>query len=779
MSEQYITMSSLTKELELSSGSNFQNILKVISSPVYLNEKLLKSELGLLNAKILKLLRSSNDHDVWKGCHTSAVICSYNPLFLLSYGGQSLNAVYAKLEQKSDYYSNTIATTQGRELLVTLISTTDILMDLMRSKPTLSRETLVPKLKAIIPTLIHLCGYEPKLCLPVLKKLLFKHSSTFKPFVNKYRATLTKLLTSNYEHLGPEVQKLLCNNYAYLYLIKLQSQQGQDENEMHHQIYADDTWRAGLFSILTQFKPIIKLCNNILDFDQDKELINFFDSLPSEKYKDYNIESFLSSLKLDMNEPFTLWEIPRRLNLLVDLLFAFVSQPTPFAIRVPIGSINAICEALLSVSTKYLPLRRELRRDQDLNTVIADILPQIQFSGISMWKKMIEIYGKSFLPMSDRILASLEAFIPFKTKSNLIDFEACDTLKNEFVEVFELSNLVLRNLGHKMNEVDSIMKLIDVALYLTEDKSLVDRIFNNQPIDTKDKINNGNKNKSKSKKDNKTGALSDLYTDYDKFATKKSMHWYNEINKFLTFIISNWRLSPSQQIRTIKYTVSKALQLKEYIGYIPKSFVNLLRILVINPGNERISILPIAVSLLKESSDELFDLLCHPRLPMSIIHNVKKPSVSEEEERNMADRIEEQDAINRNLLETSNVLNMAESDEQKINLLKPTEKSLNTANDESKIFKKRSVEEEESEESEDSSVKRARVDDKREELEAAQILMDEEIEKGLEPVVKKVEEQIIKQETKEENEEDDDSDFEIPDIHLSEYEDDEDEEGDK
>ncbi|WP_154693939.1 RIX1/PELP1 family protein, partial [Streptomyces afghaniensis] len=85
------------KRLETASGYEFQNILKSITSSVYINEKLLKSELGLLNTKVLKLLRSSNDKDVWKGCHTVAVICAYNPLYLLSYGGQSLTAIYAKL----------------------------------------------------------------------------------------------------------------------------------------------------------------------------------------------------------------------------------------------------------------------------------------------------------------------------------------------------------------------------------------------------------------------------------------------------------------------------------------------------------------------------------------------------------------------------------------------------------------------------------------------------------------------------------------------------------
>ena len=789
MSEQRISMSSLAKELEVASGDDFKNILRVIASPAYVDEALLKSDLGILNAKIVKLLRSSNDYECWKGCHAAAVVCSYNPLFLLSYGGQSLSAIYAKLEQKTNYYSTTTHTSQGRALLSTLVSTTDLLMDLMRNKPTLSRECLVPKLKAIIPTLIQLARYEPQQCLPILKKLLFKHSTTFKPFVNKYRVALVQTMTNNYHFLSKDIQQLLCSNYAYLHLIKLQSQHTADENEAHHKAYDDDTWRAGIYSILIQFKPIIKLCDNILDFDQDKELSRLFDTLPSESYKDYKIEEFLSPLKLDMNKPFTLWELPRRVNMLVDLLTAFVTQPTPFPIRVPIGSINFICESLVSLTTKYLPLKRELRRDQDLNTVIGDVLPQMQFAGIRLWKNMISAYGIAFLPMADRVLGSLEIFIPFKPKTNIVDIDACHKLKKEFLTVFEVANLIMQNLGHRLNEVDPILKLVDVALSLSEDKSLIENIFNNKPI-KKDGANTQNKQKTKQKKDNKAAAITDLYTNYDQFVTKKSVQWFNEINKFLLFIISNWRRSPAQQIHTIKYTISRSLQFKEKTGSIPDSFVELLRILVINPGNERLSILPIAVSVLKECSDEYFDLLCHPRLPLSIIHNVRKSAVLEDEEDAEDGNIDGAFSGNAQAktftsaeLGGFNALEPISTETDAAQIAEPVDAPSAADENDSKIFKKRSADDVEVDaEITLQSAKKSKVqmdEMTKQEIRHEQIIADRVVEERLEPVVAKVEKEEKQDSDAEHNEdEDDNSEFEIPDIHLSEYEDDEDAESD-
>lgn len=67
MSEEFIAASTLAKSLEFAQGNHFHAILTTLRSPAYINEQLLKSELGFLVTKILKLLRSSNDFDLWKG----------------------------------------------------------------------------------------------------------------------------------------------------------------------------------------------------------------------------------------------------------------------------------------------------------------------------------------------------------------------------------------------------------------------------------------------------------------------------------------------------------------------------------------------------------------------------------------------------------------------------------------------------------------------------------------------------------------------------------------
>ncbi|CCF56986.1 hypothetical protein KAFR_0B06890 [Kazachstania africana CBS 2517] len=640
MAQAILPITVIAKRLELTSGYEFHTILKTLTSPEYVNEQLLKSELNLLNTKILKLLRSGTDFDVWKGCHVAAVVCAYNPLMLVSYGGQFLSAIYSKLEQKSNYYSVDRATLESNTLLETLISSTSILMDLMRKKPTLSRESLVPKLKAIIPTLINLCQSLPKLCLPVLKTLLLEHSTTFKPFANKYRTILTGLITGYYARLDRNTQLLISDNYAYLHLIKIQASQSQSETDVHHKAHRDEAWRMGLLSILLQFKPIVEICGNILDFDQDSDLVKLIQSLPRDLSKEDDnadprkkLMDFLPGLKIDFNDALTLNDIPARLNLLVDLLSSFISLPTPYPVRVPIGAINSISEVLVTMTQKYLPIKRELRRDNELTSVINHILPCIQSCGINLWTVLLNNYGKSCLSFSENILASLKLFIPVKPKSKDIDIATCKLLKTEFLNTFKLINLILIHLGHQLNEIDSINQFIDISLKLTEDDELVDSFYKNQQqlkLKNSSTVTNMSQKKNQ-KKDSNTGALSDLYTHPDRFKVSTSIEWYNEINKFLFHILSYWKLPSSQQVKILRYIISKSLILKSKLNYIPESFVKLLRLVVINPGNERISILPIAVSLLKDCSDEVFDLAIHPRLPMSIIHSVTAATVHNNE----------------------------------------------------------------------------------------------------------------------------------------------------
>ncbi|CCH61537.1 hypothetical protein TBLA_0E04850 [Henningerozyma blattae CBS 6284] len=788
MSQVVLPVTILANRLATSEGYDFQIILKQLKSPEYVNDKLLKSELSLLVTKIQKLLQSSSEFDLWKGCHTSVVICTYNPLVLCSHGSQLLGSIFTKLEQKFKYYSTTVSTEQGRVLLETLVFAVSTLMDLMRGKPTLSREGLIPKLKNIIPTLISLTQFDPKLTLQTLQKLLIKNTTTFRPFANKLRIVLSNLLAKDYHYFDKKVQKEICDTFAYLHLIKIQAQQPVDASEAHHNTFNDETWRNGIMSVLYEFKPLIQLSGEIIDIEQDKDLsILINHNLPQSINQKLlsGINEILPTLNLDMNKPLTLWDLPKRLNLLSDLLISFISLPTPYPIRVPIGYINTICEALLSITTNFLPLKRDLRQDVELISVIDQVLPQIQFVGIKIWNAAFKNLGKLLLSEIPSILGSLELFIPLTKKSSNINFAKCKSLKNELLELFKLINRLLYQMGQSTDVTNLIKKLVDIALTLTDSTSLVSNLFNSQNELLTKKTSNSNKNnkQKKQKRDNAAGALSDLYTHSNQFIQSTSIELYNQINLFLISVLSNQILPSPQQVKVIKYAIVNSFYFNNKTQSIPDTFKCLLRTLVLFPGNERVSILPIAVTVLKEHGDEVLDVLSHARLPLSMIHQVSELAAIElkdDQDENTHPEIDsKEDSMSASALELAHMEDETVTS-NKITPNSDSEKNIRESLediDQTKVLKRKLMDDEEVVFSEAATVsKRTKIE---QEVPVEDIVVPVQVteEATVNILVetkddfKKDKEAFLEDDNDDDND-DDGSDFEIPAIDLSDDDDD-------
>lgn len=801
----HLSMAQWARRLELVSGSDFQHLLEQIKLPVYVDESILKSELSLLVTKIVKLLKSSNSpneyYSIWKGCHTAVIICSFNPLVLMAHGGQLLTGIFDKLEHFTNYFESYMATLEFETLLSTLVSSLTLLMDLMRKNPTLSREHLIPNLKAVIPTLIKLSEHRPLLTLPVLSKILYRHSTTFRPFTNKYRTILQSILSSEdkLNRMGDHLKKLVCRNYAYLYLVKINNvaSNNVDSNNYSTSSFPDENWRFGLFSVLRQYQPIFKLFDEILDIDQDEQLKKLINTLPIVKLDDTSIDTtqffYGEVLKLDLNEPLSLLKIVDRIHLLNELLFSFITSPTPFAVRIPLKVINNIAEILINLNTKYLSIKRELRHDQDLCTVIEDILIKLQSEGIRICLILMKTFGKQCLIYIPNVINSLNLFIPLLPKSNgIINYSLCDQLSGVFNDMFELINLCLPHLGHQLTtELDTLSKLIDVAMHLVDEKSLLEPFFETQRRQRIEKI--GSKPVQKNKKKNKSdtsGTLSDLYTHSSNFDVKMSLEQYDTINKFLYNIINNWKLSSQLQVRITKYVINKSVHFKQIFKMIPRSFVRLLRVIVINPGFERVSILPIAVSLLSEQSDDVFDVLCHPRLPLGSIYNMNcfnsKHDLIEEKNYVSMDEFEivEETKEHQNLEEGQTLENVKDTF---IKNISETSKEVvsNDSIDESMILKRNRNGGDES--SADTSSKRVKIDDTVKSVEfnknqpITSLLSENEKQAGKqdenkrdEAITKNAGKDIDdKENSGDEDEDEDEDEFVIPEIELSDDEEEE------
>ncbi|CDO92196.1 unnamed protein product [Kluyveromyces dobzhanskii CBS 2104] len=772
MSTVSVPLASLANIIEESEGSQFRSILQTLRSPIYVNQSLLKSDIAIFVAKLLKLLRSSEPYQLWKGCHAVAVLCSYNPVVLCSQANQLLTVLYTRLESLINFYAE-ISQSKARLIaLRTLTRTVDNLMDLIRGKPTLTREALTPKLNAIIPLLITLCQYEPELCLPILKKLLLQNTTTFKPFANKYRVILNKLITKEFQLHDKTTQRLICDNYAYLHLIK-QSAQKVDENLEHHKAFMDEHWRSGLFSILYQFKPLIQLCGDILDFSIDPEVLKLVDSLPSPSLEAGDIKDELfGPLSVDMNESFSLWEISYRVEVLSQLLISFVSLPTPFALRIPLDGIIEVSQALLMLSTNYLPLKRGLRREVELTAVIISVLRNLQYQGVLILKSVSKSYGKDILYYYSSILSSLELFIPIKARGNSIDYDKVESMKEEIFDLLSLINVFIDHIGHKVDELDLFTKLTDVTLRLVEEKSNLGEFYST--------VNDAKtiKQTTKQKKDfNKmAGAMSDIYSHPKQFVNKTQLKWYDEANTFLSSVIKNWKLPSTQQVNIIKYTTIMSITLKEQTGSLPASFEMLLTTLVLNPGLERVSILPIAVGLLKDSNNQVLDVLCHPRLPISSVLNAGTSNYKKDTRSTLTMRdtdneefeqatVEEKKEVTEPLKEETGASDdMEHISAEEVNVATITTPKLQAiVADESQIFRKRNVDE-------------ANVEEEQAKRQKSDSVEQEVIEIESIPIPAVQDTRIEGAEVAQQEESESDSDIEIPTLNVSDNDDDDEDE---
>ncbi|CUS24945.1 LAQU0S22e00694g1_1 [Lachancea quebecensis] len=610
-----IPLSKLAKSLEECSGYDFQVLLRTLTSSKYVDDKLMKSDLAVFVAKILKLLRSSEDYQVWKGCHLVNVLCSYNPVALCSQAGDFLTLTFNKLEQKASYYRTTITSSHGRILLSSLVRSVGLLIDLVRDKPTLTREVLTPRLSVIISTLVNLSQFEPKLCLSLLKKLLLRNTTTFRPHANKFKTVLTNLLSKDYFHFDSATRKLIAQNYALLNLVKF-SHIAKDDTKSHHNTYQDEQWRQGLMSVLFSFKPVINLCGEILDFSADSDMQKLLQGLPAPRSG--LPEEIFPPLKVDLNEPSTLWAIVKRLTILSDLAIAFISQPTHFQLRIPLGGIIQISEAVLSLTANYLPLQRTLRRDIELASTIDALLPNLQVCGMRLLGAISDFYGKSTLPYTSNILSSLEMFIPLRKGTNSIDFDRVGSLEDGMFELIKVANSCARHLGMSLGETTLFIKLVEIVMHLVKDTLLLNQLLGEQTVDTQKHSNKARKANKQSK-----GSMSDIYSHPRKFTSVRTLKDFDALNDFLVSVVSYFKLPSVQQIKISKFCISTSLKLSKEKGQLPESFVRLLRALVLHPGYDRVSILPIAVTLLKQQGDDVFTIFCNPRLPFGSIQTIR------------------------------------------------------------------------------------------------------------------------------------------------------------
>lgn len=560
-----------------------------------------KSDINHLISRALNLTRSPDLHRKWCGINVIYVICDdYN---VLASGGNNMLQQLIKILES---YNATI----DSKILTSTIGAINRLCDNIRGKPALTREILTPRLPTIISLYLEKLHFEPLLVVKSLHKLIKRHPTTFRTYANKTGAKLAEILVAADFGLPLELKKEALSTIASLPIV--------EKNE------PEQKWESNVRNAIRELRSVIEIYGEFLHFDEDQDLKALIDKLPRiEDLKDL----MFPALAVDVNDPSSLYQISKRVQVLLEILAAYAKTETQFSVKVPIGLFIAVIETVISVSTKFLKFKGDIR-DQTVKDVINSTLKLNHEEALKFMQVLAEQYSGAIVPFFNDILGVLEFIVPFKDRTvNYSDLLNNENLYLQLLETVTVLLDIIENLG----DASQLIRFVDVALILVEprDESSEAHLSKNS---NNNRENNG-KNKKKKKSTN-SASLSDLLSHKSLFQLFVPVETLIIVRKFFTSLIPRVNLPPTQHYKVTRYIIVEAVNAcsanKEH--KIPEDLTRLLEISLLHPGFETVSILPIVSSLL--GSSPLVSLFNNPRLPPlpQYAKNIPDPEVEDEVE---------------------------------------------------------------------------------------------------------------------------------------------------
>ncbi|KAL6451783.1 RIX1 Pre-rRNA-processing protein RIX1 [Candida maltosa Xu316] len=537
-------------------------ILSLLHNDKQILTNLTKPELNHLISRTLNLVRSPQPYNKWCGINLIRVLVT-DYTILASEGNNLISSLLKVLES----YNYTIDV----KILTSCIDAIDVMSDLIRGKPTLTREILTPKLSSIIGYYFEYLHFAPHLVLTSLQKILKNHPTTFRPFGNKLSAKLVGLINSpEFVNVPGDLQVAMYDTLAMLPVIE--------------KTEPETKWYGDVINILGEIGELVQVYQEFLNFKDDQELINSLKKLRKPSVK------ILSDISIDFNRPKSILKISDNVNILFGLLKSYLSVETPFSVKVPLGLVLTTCEVVCSINVKFLAFKGDIR-DDTIKKLIQLSLVENYKSAISVLSTLTIFQGSLISHMST-IWSILETLIPYKNKrvveKDVLDHESLyDDLLNCMVDYLSLLGYVSDN--------TQLLRFVDLALILIEP-----RIKNNNSNNDAQSKNSPNPSKKQPKKRKNTSATS------------------------YPMNISSWTKSQPVQSKpsdhsliklSLKYVIIESIHAKYYNlkHVVPKELKALLIDAVLYPGYDKISILPIVSSILGD--DRLLSVFNNPRFP--------------------------------------------------------------------------------------------------------------------------------------------------------------------
>lgn len=608
----------ILEDLE-SSPKSIIPILATLHRDKALLNDISKTDSKHLVSRSLNLSKSHIAYNKWCGINLIKVL-SNNYNILANEGVNFMSQLIKILEN----YNQSI----DPKILSSTVECLNNLCNQIRGKPTLTREVLTPKLPTIITLYMEKIVYQPSLILRSLNSLIRKHPTTFRPYGNKLRNRLIEFLSSeSYTAFPRELKQIICETLAILPIIE--------------KTEPDAKWQGDIVDIVKELSQVLLIYDEFLSLNDDSDLMELFKKIPrTRESEDLELSFKFASLEIDINKPDTIFQISDRVELLLSIMKAYLLSETQFSVRVPVGLVLIINEIICSISTKFVPFRKDIR-DEKVKKLIKSTTLLNQFNSINLLSELPIKYQGSLVPHLNNILAFLEILIPFSNKK--IDYQ--EVLSNEIFmcRLLECTGNFV-SLVSSLSDASLLIRFIDVALCLVEERAL-----NSSPVSDGKKQNQQANNKKKNKKKNKESVpLSDLLSHQHLFNETIPSSTLKATRRFLNIVISRVNLPPTQHYRAFRYMIIEATVAKSYNKdqNISQELKRLLINSVLYPGFEKNSMLPIITSLLGD--DPLLSVFNNPRFPPLPTYIKKSGLVIEDDEEEESEDEDEEMEENEN-----------------------------------------------------------------------------------------------------------------------------------
>lgn len=523
-------------------------------------------------ARSLNLTRSQSQFKRWFGVNVVHVLADNYEI--ISSDGLLFIAQLLKLLEQCNESTKAI-------YFKSIVECIDHVCDCIRGKPTLTRELLTPNLPSIIGLYLEKFEVMPAYLAGRLTPYIRAHPTTFRPFGNKLRAKIMEnVLSPEFSNYSEASKECFCTCLATLCAIE--------------KVDPEERWSLDLNSLIAELSSTLKVYGEFLDIDQDGDLLKLLLKLPSSQ------DSEFPSLSIDINELASFFTLPDRIDTLLHLIHGYLTAPTTFVTKIPLGIIVQVVEAILSINVNFLPFKREIR-DDAVKNIIRSTLQCVHISAIHFLASLPNIFRGSLVPYMRSLFGLLETLIPMKKKS--LDQEKLIANEQVICAVLEAVSSIISLVSYYQDSI-SLAKFVDASMVLVQLRA----------GSTKTEVkSNGNK-KNKKKKQNSV-PLADVLSHQYLFDTAIVESTITTVQKFVDSVITRIDTPPMQSNKINKYLLVEAVRASRSVseGTVPKHLRQLLVNAVLHPGLETTSILPIVCNILKD--EPLLSVFRNPRFP--------------------------------------------------------------------------------------------------------------------------------------------------------------------